>query len=119
MQGVGLTLLLNVLTARLPFILILLVGFIIALLRWRKHPRVSLLVSLMFAVEVLIVLPLSLAAVFIPTFYISGYYMVRSHGLIQGALNFLPTLASAAVWIMALTAIFGWRPAPENKIPPA
>ena len=119
MQAVGWTLLLNGLTARLPFILILLIGFIIALMRWSKHPRVSLLVSLMFAVEVLVVLPLSLAAVFIPTFYLSGYYLVRSHGLIQGALNMLPTLASTAVWILALAAIFGWRPAPENKTPPA
>ena len=116
MQGIGFAMLTNVLAARLPFILILLVGFIIALVRWKKHPMVSLLVTLMFAVEVIIVLPFSLAAVLIPTF-VSGYYLVRSLGMITGAVSLIATLASAIVWILALVAIFGWRPAAANKNP--
>jgi hypothetical protein len=116
MQGIGFAMLTNVLAARLPFILILLVGFIIALVRWKKHPGVSLLVTLMFAIEVIIVLPFSLAAVLIPTF-VSGYYLVRSLGMITGAVSLIATLASAIVWILGLVAIFGWRPAAANKNP--
>jgi hypothetical protein len=114
MPGTDVTLPLNFILARLPAALVLLVGFIIALVRWKRHPVVSLLVSVVFGVELLISLPLGLVSNMLPLFYaqqMQTQISPSTYQWIQIGLSVTNTLVSVGVWIIVLMAIFGGRPA--------
>jgi hypothetical protein len=119
MQGFLFPALMNLLGSRLPVILILLVGFIIALIRWKKHPAVSILMIAIFMLEILVILPLNLFAVLAPLTFLRNQGALRQPVWIQIALTVLSTLASSGVWVLVLVAIFGWRKSPEKTNPPA
>jgi len=117
MQDMGLEFWLNSVGTRLPVLLVLLVGFIIALLRWKKHPALSVLVVVMFGLEALVVFPLSLFVALGPiTFF--RQLAIGTMPWIARFVSALSTAATTAMWVLVLVGLFGWRQTPE-KVKPA
>jgi len=92
----GLSLLVAILT-QLPVYLVWLVGVILALVGWRKHPSVSLVALIAFVVLSLLALVTQIIA--------------PRQGVGWGAAGivFFEALIRAGVWGLVLAAIFGWR----------
>ena len=102
------TAILGVCALQIPIFLVWLVGIGLAVMRWKKHPRVSRLVMIALAVHLLVTmgyLALNLTAANI-------LFRSNNADLISGAtqaLTFCHSLVSAAVWGVMLFAIFGSR----------
>jgi len=94
MNGRGL---LAAILTQLPVYLVWLVGVILALVGWKKHPSVSLVALIGFVILVLLALFTQITTV--------------RHGVnwSQAGIAFLEALIRAGAWGLVLAAIFGWR----------
>ena len=93
---------------QIPIFLVWLVGIGLAVMRWKKHPRVSRLVVIGLAAHLLV------TAGYHTLYLTAANFLFRSNNvdLISGAtqaLTFCHSLVSAAVWGVMLFAIFGSR----------
>ena len=94
MNGLGL---LAALLTQLPVYLVWLVGVILALVGWKKHPSVSLVALIGLVILFLLAMVTQLTTV--------------RHGVNWGlaGIAFLEALVRAGAWGLVLAAIFGWR----------
>jgi hypothetical protein len=94
MNGLGL---IAAILTQAPVYLVWLVGIILALANWKKHPSVSLVALIGFVVLVLLALGTQIITV--------------HHGVnwTQVGVAFLEALIRAGAWGLVLAAVFGWR----------
>jgi ABC-type nickel/cobalt efflux system permease component RcnA len=94
MNGLGL---IAAILTQLPVYLVWLVGVILALANWKKHPSVSLVALIGFVILFLLALFTQLTTV--------------RHGVnwSHAGIAFLEALIRAGAWGLVLAAIFGWR----------
>jgi hypothetical protein len=118
MLPVYLPVIFTTLVTRLPIILILLAGFILALVRWQKHRQVSILMIIIFAVELFIALPLSITPAILAASQHQTGMNVQQISALYSILSIAGTLISSLVWILAIIAIFGWRQKNVVTFPP-
>jgi hypothetical protein len=80
-----------------PVLLVWLVGVILAIVGWKKHPSVSLVAVIAIVILFLLAVVTELAAV--------------RNGLngFRPGVAFLEELIRAGAWGLVLAAIFGWR----------
>ena len=100
-----------------PILLVWLVGFILALVYWRRHPRVSLLT----VIALLIFLGETLAGTYLNLWL---PLMLTGRGVQAAATVFLiksilTSLILAIAWALLVAAIFGWRRAASQEAGPA
>jgi hypothetical protein len=87
-------------------VIIWVIGVVVALSRWRRHPRVSLFALLAFAVMLVsrfvgVALP--------PIAHAYGWTEDEIRPIYSLAVALFTTLTSAVAWAFVLCAIFGWR----------
>jgi hypothetical protein len=94
--------------------LVWLVGLILAVVRWRQHPGVSLIAIFAIALYFMI----SVVSPFYPMLF---ELLVRSGRTTDQAdhifmmVDILLSLLKAGTWILILAAIFGWRRGKEKS----
>lgn len=100
----------------LPLQLVWLVGMILALMRWSRHPGVSALVLIALMLFSFSTLAGALFSYWLPR-------MLMESGRTSSQLNFYFSILSitrAAVgtvgWILLLVALFGWRYSPTQMV---
>ena len=91
-------------TTSIPLVLVWLVGIVLALIFWRRHPQVSL-AALIALVGFLTISLLDTAL---------RIWLIQRQGISKFAeiapfLSIFFSLARAALWGLILVAIFGWR----------
>jgi hypothetical protein len=94
MTGIGL---LAAVLTQLPVYLVWLVGLILSLAGWKKHPSVSLVALIGFVILFLLALVTQLTT---PRYGVNWS---------QAGIAFLEALIRAGAWGLVLAAIFGWR----------
>ncbi len=95
-----------VILVQLPLYLVWLVGIILAIAFWRRHPRVSLLTIIalvLFLLEGISGLAFTLATPFLVRGAIANYMALN------GILSVVQGIVSLIAWIILLVALFGWR----------
>ena len=104
---------------QLPVLIVLLVGFIIAITRWRKNPRVSLLTLL----AIILVSGITIVGVF--TNSVLPYILYNNSdldystiGIIFSVITVLFNLLSAGSWILLLVALFGKKKTKAPAVEP-
>ena len=119
-----LTGILGSLAVRSPVMIAWLVAIVIAIARWKKHPKVSMLVVVALAIMSVEMVVGTAVSMYLP------YYMVRAGrratemGVFYAVFGLATSLVSTACWALLLAAIFGWRaespPAEEGSpyLPP-
>lgn len=90
---------------QIPLFLVWIIGGVVAIARWRRHPRPSLL--LIIALSVFLMRGLTMPLVSFAVAH-SGATMARI-GLTQGIINLGSTLVAAVAWGFVLAAALGWR----------
>ena len=90
---------------QIPLFLVWVIGGIVAIARWPRHPRPSLLLLISLTI-------LFLRALVVPiiTFAVahSGAALARI-GMTQGLISIGSMLVAAVAWSLLLVAVFGWR----------
>ena len=85
------------LLTQLPVYLVWLVGIILALVGWKKHPSVSLVALI------------ALVLLFCLAFATQLFTVRHGVGWGQVGVAFIEALIRAGAWGLVLAAIFGWR----------
>jgi len=97
-----------VFAGRLPLLLLLLGGIVFAIIRWNRHPKVSLLVILGLVFYLLESTFFTLLIFLMPTILPTGAAIVAS-GPLYTILFVIDDLAYAAVIIVLVSAVFAQR----------
>jgi hypothetical protein len=106
----------------MPLILIWVIGIVLALSRWRRHPRVSLFAIIAFSVFIVSVIVVSILTARATTAMMSSPNLSVNETIpVLGIIVIIQQLISAVAWAFILGAIFGWRDHREKKnyFPPA
>jgi hypothetical protein len=104
----------------LPQVLVWLAGIAAAILLWRRHPRLSLLVAVTLAGLVVVDILGNIASANLPILLHSRFGMpIRQLSIAVSAVNLVNNLIHAAAWALILYAAFGWRREPAPVLPPA
>lgn len=100
------------LLAQTPIYLVWLVGFILAWLRWSRHPRVSLLVVVATGIFLVSGVGVSLFNVFLPAIAYNTGTTMRAIGILIGAVSIGRVLLSVVGFSLLIAAALGWREVP-------
>lgn len=108
-MGVGRFVGLELCLLQSPVTLVWLGGIVLAIVSWRRHPRVSLLAAIAMGLLLVSSVVGNLANAWLPLgLHRQGRNLV-AFGLAGSAISFLRSLFTAGVWVLLLAAIFGWR----------
>src|SRR5437660_506137 len=96
-----------------PLFLVWLIGLILSLATWRKHPQVSLLAAVGFGIQLF-----QSAAGILFNFWIisqrgSFGWSGENMGLIFNISSIIQMSLSAIAWVLIILAIFRWRYQPN------
>src|SRR5262249_40614246 len=106
--------LLSLYLIQLPLYGVYLVGLILALARWRRHPTVSLLAAAAFAIFLLKAPFFTFLRAWLPLYLREDRGVnFETVGWALSAVNGIDLLLSAAAWVLLLFALFGWRTPPQ------
>ncbi len=109
-----LTLTLTAFLTQLPIILVLLIGFILSLVYWRRHPKVSLLTAIATVGILASLLTRTFLNTWLPmTLYQQGWNTSQVR-IVLTTSGVIFSLLSAVLGGLLLTAIFGWRGKPKE-----
>jgi hypothetical protein len=101
---------LNMLARRSPVILVVLAGLIIALVRWKRHPRVSLMAALALFLYFVRFTLFTIFNYYLPNLF-AGVFHASDEGVSWAytALFFFEDLAFAGIVILLVAAAFSQR----------
>jgi hypothetical protein len=99
----------------LPLYLLWLLGIILALVRWRRHPTVSILAGLAFVILILNAMASTITIAWLPGYLQTGqnYSAEQVATILAGVLVCFNSI-SALAWALILVAIFAERNRPER-----
>ena len=103
------TSILSILIVQLPLILVWVIGLVLAIIRWKRHPRASLFTLIAITGLMILSLAGSLLSVWLPVMIRTGGWDVSRIGVINTAVGFVRSLLAAILWGLLLAAIFGKR----------
>lgn len=92
-----------------PLIFVWLIGLILSIYYWRRHPVVSMLV----AISLIILLIERFVRIYLGfwlPYQINQFGLTGAQGTLIGkSINIFESLINAGVWSLLLMALFGWR----------
>jgi hypothetical protein len=92
-----------------PVYLAWLVGAILALVRWHRHPRVSLVMLIATALFILGMLLQVVSFAWVMNQISTGGWSASEAGYILGTVAIIHSLLNTAAYTLLLVAVFGWR----------
>jgi len=103
------------LATNLPLIIILLVGFVMALVRWRKNPRASLLIVIATDLALIVsVLSIATSSFLFYLGYEVFYLDFGTVNIIFQVTTVILNLMMAVSWVLMFIAVFGKRKSKQN-----
>ncbi|HET8843777.1 MAG TPA: hypothetical protein VFN35_20100 [Ktedonobacteraceae bacterium] len=113
MEAQVFSILLASLISALPFALMLLIGIVIAIIRWQRHPRLSLLVTITLILLIVSRILSTAAADSIPLILVRTQISFVTLSIYSSLFGLIIT---APLWGLLFWAIFGWRTPPVTAI---
>jgi hypothetical protein len=110
---------LAVISVSLPVIIVWVIGIALALLRWRRRPRVSQFALIACAMMIINTVANRFLTIWMPLSMRDLGWTTVQIGSIFTAIGIITGLISATAWALVISAIFGWRDGPQKQnIPP-
>lgn len=103
--------LLGALLPQIPLYLIYLVGSVIAVMRWKRHPRVSLYLLVSIAVSFVAAIILTVVQMWLPYYLARLKFDANMYTYYFYALRLISSLIGALTFGLILLAVFAERPA--------
>ncbi len=94
---------------RLPLFVAWIVAVLLAVLRWKQHPRVSMLVVAAVAVLALETIVNAFVVTSMPMMMRSSGTSLASMGVFMAVYSTVSNVIAAGAWGMMIAAAFGWR----------
>ena len=104
---------------KLPVCLVWLAGIVVALVFWRRQPRVSLLTLIAIIILAFISLVGTYFSISIPFLLDRQGMDIGQLGMIIVTFNIAIAVITAVAWALLLAAIFGWRRSQTTESKPA
>jgi hypothetical protein len=111
--NVTLRMLFNFFVPLVPYCIAWLIGMVLCLVRWRRHPIASLLAMVAFGIFLVGAILGTLAQVWVFQQGIGGDWDHTEREMVMWAVTFLRSGSGFVGWVLLLIAFFGWRPAPR------
>src|SRR5262244_1302505 len=92
-----------------PAIIVWAIGIVLALSRWRRHPRVSQFALVAFALMIGATVVIRALYLWLPIVMRNRGWSTSEFGTFSAAIGIVSTLINAAAWAFVICAIFGWR----------
>lgn len=92
-----------------PLFIVWIAGIILLVTRWKNHPRASLAGVIAFVLLILNGLFTRAVNIAGPMMLSRGSIQFREYSFLSGATSILSGLVNAAIFILVLVAIFGFR----------
>lgn len=92
-----------------PILLVWLVGFVGAAIRWQRHPKVSLYIMIAIAVLFLQSIIMTWVNIWLPLTLQENGMALQQIGVTIAGIGFVNVLISAVAWVLILLSVFGWR----------
>jgi hypothetical protein len=104
-----------------PIFIVWAIGIVLALSRWRRHPRASQFTIVALIVMIVVTVATRIIYILLPMTMRSSGWSPTEMAIIYNVIGIGSTLIQAIAWAMILWAIFGWRDQSkkENLYPPA
>jgi len=94
----------------LPVLIVLLAGLVMAIIRWKKHPRASLLMMIAAVLAGLaVILNAGVNSFPLNLYYLQGMITAATKDIIANILSLIISLLTAGSWVLVLIAVFGKR----------
>jgi hypothetical protein len=100
---------LAVLLVQLPVILIWLIGQILSLVFWRRHPKVSLLTFIAMIGFLIVSIIGTYLNIWLPLTLRERGLAISQIGIALTVSGLINSFVSAVFWVLLVIAIFGWR----------
>ncbi len=97
--------------AALPLYLTWLAGLVVAIVTWKRHPAVSLLTSIAFALLLVLTFFSRIVNIWVPRFMIEAGWSSDKIGLFYSVYGLVFAALEAVVWVIVIVAMFRWRAA--------
>lgn len=98
-----------------PFLLIYIIGIIVAVVRWPQHPRVSLCTVISLGIMLVMLITGVLTNLwFMHVVQQEGHSSAARMGTIMATINWIRLPFSIAAWALLLTAVFTGRDVPAR-----
>jgi hypothetical protein len=98
----------------LPLYLLWMLGIILAMIRWQRHPTVSIQAALAFVILIVNSMASTVAYAWLPGYLQKGNYSAEQVGYVLTAARVFFNLVGAVAWVLILVAIFAERNRPER-----
>jgi hypothetical protein len=99
----------------IPVLLAFLVGIILSLVRFNKHPQVSIMASIAFVLLMVTNISSAVTA-YLPVMLNMRGMDYGQAATIHGILKIILTLINLVGWVLIISAIFGWRRARQAEL---
>ena len=107
-------LLLRSVIVQAPVLLVWLAGAVIALVRWPRHPAVSLLTLIASCMSIAVSVLAAVVYAWVPHLLRGTSWLHQHPDRVFDVVYFLLCNLHAVVWTMILIAMFRWRDAPTS-----
>jgi hypothetical protein len=104
---------LSALVMQLPVLLVWLIGLILAIVFWKRHPKVSLFTIIGVSGLLLLTLINTYLNLWLPLMMNEGGVSATQIGITMGIKGIVTSVLSAIFWAFIFVAILGWRKKPE------
>jgi len=94
---------------QLPVLIVLIVGLIFAIIRWKKHPRTSLLTLIAIVIILIVTILGVISNSFLPQILYTSNIDYSTIGIIFSVTSVLFNIMTAVSWVLLLIALFGKR----------
>ena len=105
---------LSVYLLQLPLYLVWLVGIILSIVFWKKHPTVSLLTLIALVGLLIISIVGTYTSTWLPISLHAKGMSTGRIGIELGIISIVSSILSTAFWILLVIALFGWRKGREG-----
>ena len=115
MNNFAITMFLTYLSPELPFFAIYLIGLVLAVVRRKRHPSVSILAGTYFSFKMIFSV-LDMWYIVYTTYYITQGHNFSEYVEMRATLSALDFLFGIFLFVVLLYAVFGWRDGQKTEI---
>ncbi len=92
-----------------PMLLIWIIGIVLSIIFWRKHPAVSALALIAMGGLIILDIINTYLSFRLPSLILERSWSLSSTGFVFAFSKMVSPILRAIFWVLLITSIFGWR----------
>lgn len=92
-----------------PILLIWIIGIVLSIILWRKHPAVSALTLIAMGGLIILGIVNTYLNIRLPSLILERSWSFRNTGFVFAFSGMVSSILRAILWVLLIISIFGWR----------